>query len=70
MHEDESCSEYQLRNARSAKHEEASLEEVAKISKPCPKCGSKLNKAGGCDHMTCEYSMHDLMTFSRISMRC
>ncbi|KAF1821679.1 uncharacterized protein K489DRAFT_253880 [Dissoconium aciculare CBS 342.82] len=59
MHEDESCSQYRNRDARIIADEQASLAKVAEISKPCPKCSSKLSKAGGCDHMTCAICRHD-----------
>jgi len=35
----------------------ASQAEVEKISKACPKCGVRIQKDGGCDHMACRYNM-------------
>jgi hypothetical protein len=43
--------------------EKEDLESVAQIktmgAKPCPKCGINIEKAGGCDHMTCHRCRHD-----------
>jgi E3 ubiquitin-protein ligase RNF14 len=63
MHEDESCDEYTARIEHNVE-ERASHEKVARLSKPCPKCRSKISKAGGCDHMTCEYIVL-IVVFSR-----
>ncbi|TIA23431.1 hypothetical protein D6C80_00615 [Aureobasidium pullulans] len=51
-HEGLTCAQYQDTLQR-AQEEEESQQEVAKISKPCPKCRVPIQKNNGCDHMTC-----------------
>ncbi|EKX31107.1 hypothetical protein GUITHDRAFT_122688 [Guillardia theta CCMP2712] len=34
-------------------------EEIARTSKPCTKCGYRIVKMGGCDHMTCRKCRHE-----------
>ncbi|KAI0972964.1 hypothetical protein F4678DRAFT_427463 [Xylaria arbuscula] len=38
-----------------ARDDEASRELVSRSSKPCPRCHFDIQKAGGCDMMTCEF---------------
>ncbi|THW95736.1 hypothetical protein D6D15_01245 [Aureobasidium pullulans] len=51
-HEGLTCAQYQ-HSLQRAQEEEESQQEVAKISKPCPKCRVPIQKNNGCDHMTC-----------------
>jgi len=58
------CSQFEARRrapgmtiateARLAKEEEKTAAALRRYTKPCPKCGVKTEKAGGCDHMTCK----------------
>ncbi|THV78512.1 hypothetical protein D6D29_07605 [Aureobasidium pullulans] len=50
-HEGLTCAQYQ-HSVQRAQEEEESQQEVAKISKPCPKCRVPIQKNNGCDHMT------------------
>ncbi|THX55694.1 hypothetical protein D6D06_04768 [Aureobasidium pullulans] len=50
-HEGLTCAQYQ-HSLQRAQEEEESQQEVAKISKPCPKCRVPIQKNNGCDHMT------------------
>lgn len=47
---DEACAHFERAHAAA---EAPSRAEVARIAKPCPSCGSDIEKAGGCDHMCC-----------------
>lgn len=47
----EPCASY---TKRIAKEQRASTVAVSKISKPCPGCGAPVEKAAGCNHLTCE----------------
>jgi hypothetical protein len=47
--------ERQLTAQRRDQEEEASNQ----VSRTCPSCKSKILKCGGCDHMTCEFPLHD-----------
>lgn len=58
------CSQFEARRrapgmtiateAQLAKEEEKTVAALRRYTKPCPKCGVKTEKAGGCDHMTCK----------------
>lgn len=58
-HEGETCVEYDKKlkaeKDKTVKQEKASEKVVKKISKACPHegCGWRIEKASGCDHMTC-----------------
>ena len=56
-HEGMTCTEYDssARSSQRAREEAASIEKVKEMSKPCPGrgCGWRIEKKGGCDHMTC-----------------
>ncbi|CAJ0755417.1 20858_t:CDS:2 [Entrophospora sp. SA101] len=52
-HENMSCDEYD----KLRKNEEAAtLDYLTRETKPCPKCGVRISKNGGCNHMTCKVS--------------
>lgn len=40
-----------------AEQEEASLQAVEQLTKKCPRktCGSRIEKSGGCNQMTCKF---------------
>jgi hypothetical protein len=52
-HDGETCAAYQLRIKDRVKEEDKSLEEIKKATKPCPHCGVRVQKRGGCEHMKC-----------------
>lgn len=55
FHEEETCEQYDVRRQDEVRASEALL---GRISKKCPgvECGWSIEKSGGCDHMTCEFS--------------
>ncbi len=52
-HQDLTCDEYDV-NRRG--DDEATQDLLARETKPCPKCGVRIIKNDGCDHMTCRIS--------------
>ncbi|KAK3098498.1 hypothetical protein FSP39_020070, partial [Pinctada imbricata] len=63
-HVDENCTQHILEEASQdvnamyerelrARWDTASLDTIGKISKPCPNCRTKTERAGGCMHMKC-----------------
>jgi eukaryotic-like serine/threonine-protein kinase len=46
------------RRARAAVDDAASSAHIATNTRPCPRCGVRVEKNGGCDHMTCRCGMH------------
>jgi hypothetical protein len=55
-HPGETCAEYKARIKGRVDEEDKSLKAIEKTTKPCPKCGVKVQKNGGCDHVRCKYS--------------
>ncbi|GAB7338858.1 hypothetical protein MBLNU457_5544t2 [Dothideomycetes sp. NU457] len=59
-HEDQSCEEAATEDAKRRRErqaeDKASEKQVGKISKPCPGCGVKIEKNGGCINMHCEFT--------------
>jgi hypothetical protein len=53
-HIGETCADYKLRIGPEKDREKASEAKVQKISKECPGCKVRIQKAGGCEHMTCK----------------
>lgn len=57
-HENETCDEAATEDAKRRRQrqaeDKASEKEAGKISKPCPGCGVKIEKNGGCINMHCE----------------
>ncbi|CAB4375177.1 hypothetical protein RhiirA5_398985 [Rhizophagus irregularis] len=49
-HEDLSCSNYEVNKQG---NDEETQDLLEKETKPCPKCGIRITKDEGCDHMTC-----------------
>ncbi|GBB83223.1 hypothetical protein RclHR1_00100027 [Rhizophagus clarus] len=49
-HEDSTCSDYEIRLG----NDEATKDLLDKKTKSCPKCGVRITKGDGCDHMTCK----------------
>lgn len=52
-HLGETCAQYQARVKDRMEEEEASLKELQKHSKQCPKCSRPIQKSRGCNHMHC-----------------
>ncbi|CAG8522410.1 16537_t:CDS:2 [Dentiscutata heterogama] len=50
-HENMSCQQYEEKRKES---EAATNHYLMKHTKPCPKCGTHIEKNGGCNHMTCK----------------
>lgn len=63
MHEGQTCEQYERmestkrRKAQQKVENEEAEELLSRISKPCPKCGRRLDKYEGCDHVTCKSSL-------------
>ena len=56
-HDGETCAQYKERRAMQNQAEEAaSLETIAKDCKQCPKCSKNIEKDGGCDAVSCEWT--------------
>ncbi|KAF7913269.1 hypothetical protein BELL_0986g00010 [Botrytis elliptica] len=55
-HEDLTCAEFDLSNQSRVQQEAASEAWIAEYTKLCPnpKCGMRIQKKSGCDHLTCE----------------
>ncbi|KAI7188840.1 hypothetical protein KC363_g5226 [Hortaea werneckii] len=55
FHDGETCAQYKARlgQAEKEKNSKKSQETIEKYCKPCPKCGKKIEKNGGCDAMFC-----------------
>ncbi|TGO62058.1 hypothetical protein BOTNAR_0119g00220 [Botryotinia narcissicola] len=58
-HEDLTCSEFDLFNQARVRQEAASEAWIAEHTKLCPnpKCGMRIQKKSGCDHLTCDYCL-------------
>ncbi|KAK0729114.1 hypothetical protein B0T21DRAFT_413216 [Apiosordaria backusii] len=52
-HPEETCKQYRKKQKDRQAQEEASEREVAGMTKDCPKCGRRVNKTAGCNHITC-----------------
>lgn len=59
MHEDETYARHkELFDEKRLEENEASEREIAATTKSCPECGLRVEKEGGCDHMTCMLIYH------------
>jgi hypothetical protein len=54
FHDGETCEQYTERMAAQDDLNKASEATINAMAKECPKCRSKIEKNGGCDHMTCK----------------
>jgi hypothetical protein len=52
-HQDETCDQYTARLNAVDGNEAASAAFISSNTKECPSCKSRIQKDGGCDHMTC-----------------
>jgi len=52
MHDGDTCKRFQQR----AVEERRSMDHLSQYTKLCPRCGRRIEKSGGCDHMTCRIS--------------
>ncbi|KAL2017704.1 hypothetical protein VTK56DRAFT_1729 [Thermocarpiscus australiensis] len=52
-HSGETCEEFDRRNERRKKEDQASEAEVRRSTKPCPNCKRAVHKYVGCNHITC-----------------
>ncbi|KAI6904654.1 hypothetical protein KC318_g6342 [Hortaea werneckii] len=53
FHNGETCIQYKQRLGQAEANSEKSQKTIEKYCKPCPKCGKKIEKNGGCDAMIC-----------------
>ncbi|KAK4540528.1 hypothetical protein LTR36_009166 [Oleoguttula mirabilis] len=58
-HEGEGCGAYMARVKAQPEEEEASAKALKKMAKLCPGCSRKIEKNGGCDHITCKVCRHE-----------
>ncbi|ATZ53894.1 hypothetical protein BCIN_09g06550 [Botrytis cinerea B05.10] len=60
-HEDLTCAEFDLFNQARVRQEAASEAWIAEHTKLCPnpKCGMRIQKKTGCDHLTCDYCLSE-----------
>ena len=52
-HKDLTCSQY---DSLISNKEKATQDLLARETKACPKCGVRITKNGGCNHMSCKIS--------------
>jgi len=55
-HEGMTCAEFEMKEFENNRAEQAELDEM---SRPCPNCGIRISKNGGCNHMFCTACKHD-----------
>ncbi|KAH7344056.1 hypothetical protein B0J17DRAFT_645186 [Rhizoctonia solani] len=53
-HEGMSCGEYDVKLRKYEEQDRATRMYLVKNTKQCPKCKRKIERNGGCDHMTCQ----------------
>ncbi|QRW15794.1 IBR domain protein [Rhizoctonia solani] len=53
-HEGLSCEDFDIKLRRYEEQDRATRAYLAKNTKSCPKCKRKIERNGGCDHMTCQ----------------
>ncbi|EME40887.1 hypothetical protein DOTSEDRAFT_74442 [Dothistroma septosporum NZE10] len=58
-HSEETCETYTGRVQAQNLNEASSARTLQKVAKLCPNCSRKLQKNGGCDHMTCQLCRHE-----------
>lgn len=64
-HKDQTCTEYESAKD-SNKNEKASLKYLKEATKACPNknCGIRIQRVGGCNHMTCTKCKHEFYWLS------
>ena len=65
-HEGQTCAQFN-RHREGIKHQTALVVtsiRMALTAKRCPKCDASITKRGGCDHMTCEFSLFSIEQIS------
>jgi len=66
-----SCDQVPAEEARQRLAEDKQSEAtIATVSKPCPNCGVKIQKEGGCVNMHCEYIVALVITSSGTLTDC
>ncbi|KEQ63312.1 uncharacterized protein M437DRAFT_11045, partial [Aureobasidium melanogenum CBS 110374] len=58
-HEGETCDQYQARHDEEIIQTEQAEALIAAVTMPCPKCKVRIEKDGGCDHMTCAQCQYE-----------